>query len=813
MPRLPDAADLGQRPAPQSSRPIARYSAGQVGDAAAGLAAVGGQIADRSAESQDRLESAYAESALLRGQLETMDELEKDNDYTTYQARYDAKMADVRKQAGEMIGDGYERQLFDARADSAIARGQAQVRAKARQKEVDFGQASLIDTLDANRDAALRAADEPTRARLFTASNQAIQGAVDRGYVPPDAAAQMRIKYAEDYATARTKLLPPDERIKALEGKAPTDAAGAIGYVIDNFEGSAPVADDGGKGASKFGINSAANPDVNVAALTREDAATIYKERYWDAVGADALPENMRLIAFDTAVNFGPEAARQMIDEAAGDPAKLAEIRTQRHAELVAKNPARYGKYRAAWEDRDARLAAMAAGKAGDFTDLLPPDKKAAMLKDAEHEYAQEEAARQKADQARRDALASDLEINVKRGRAGYEEIENNYKAGDISPAKRTELTTWLDSNAEKKAKEAAAFARVSAGLPLDPKSKEDRDALNEHFKATSAGWQASGADAAGVMDRSIEYAAQKGLVPDALQSTIRGALRGGDANAVVTASDAVRRLRSANPRVLDDFADSDLRLAETVGALTDAGFTPQESVRRANEADQVPAGVKDGRAAEYKEFVKTNKPENYLAAHLNGWLVDDPNTVPAPMTEDFNRAAALEYQRTGNMAAARAMAMNTVSRVWGASRVGADGNRYMRLPPERFFGSPNLSVQENADWINDQLAADARAAAPGLSPTKDNTSLIPVAGAGRPAYYVNVMDAGGVLRTLTRPDGTPLLWRPDFAQSEAGKAAARAQTAAVERARSLRSKKQAERALPLDEQLMPWTGTPPGRP
>lgn len=63
------------------------------------------------------------------------------------------------------------------------------------------------------------------------------------------------------------------------------------------------VADDAGAGPTNFGINSRANPDVDVANLTPQKAAEIYRERYWNPIGADNLPPEMQSAAFDASVN------------------------------------------------------------------------------------------------------------------------------------------------------------------------------------------------------------------------------------------------------------------------------------------------------------------------------------------------------------------------------------------------------------------------------------------------------------------------------------------------------------------------------
>ena len=48
---------------------------------------------------------------------------------------------------------------------------------------------------------------------------------------------------------------------------------------------------------------------ADVKALTRETAAAIYRKKYWNLVGGDALPRGVDALLFDIAVNSGPGRA------------------------------------------------------------------------------------------------------------------------------------------------------------------------------------------------------------------------------------------------------------------------------------------------------------------------------------------------------------------------------------------------------------------------------------------------------------------------------------------------------------------------
>ena len=79
-------------------------------------------------------------------------------------------------------------------------------------------------------------------------------------------------------------------------------------------------ADPGGK--TRYGITEAVARDVGYRGDMRELpldlAQRIYKDRYWDAVQAEALPVDVRYIVFDGAVNSGITQSAKWLQRACG---------------------------------------------------------------------------------------------------------------------------------------------------------------------------------------------------------------------------------------------------------------------------------------------------------------------------------------------------------------------------------------------------------------------------------------------------------------------------------------------------------------
>ena len=81
------------------------------------------------------------------------------------------------------------------------------------------------------------------------------------------------------------------------------------GYVNDSRD---PV------GETKYGISKRAYPNEDIKVLTLDRAKFLYKRDYWDAIEAELLPDPVRLMVFDCAVNCGLTAAKKLLQRAIG---------------------------------------------------------------------------------------------------------------------------------------------------------------------------------------------------------------------------------------------------------------------------------------------------------------------------------------------------------------------------------------------------------------------------------------------------------------------------------------------------------------
>jgi hypothetical protein len=203
----------------------------------------------------------------------------------------------------------------------------------------------------------------------FIEARKFLDGAYKSGDIDSKAAQtlykQIDAGYNKEVATGA------GDKIFNSRGPTGTDFASASSWVIKTEGGF--VANDAGKGPTNYGINGSAYFGVKaeeltptqknfIANLTPEKAQEIYRKNYWDKIDADKLDPSMRAIAFDTAVNQGPDTAKRLLAEAGNDPAKMLDLRRAEYKKLVKSNPEKYAQYEKGWMNRLDQLEAGITG-------------------------------------------------------------------------------------------------------------------------------------------------------------------------------------------------------------------------------------------------------------------------------------------------------------------------------------------------------------------------------------------------------------------------------------------------------------------
>lgn len=612
------------------------------------------------------------------------------------------------------------------------------------------------------------------------------------------------------YASAKSALLQKDAQIRQELDADPDYGNYAQKYNERMTAARADVMKAMGPNAyrGEFGVDAEA---IGLRGLAQVSDLSKRKESDHGIATLNSLLETNRSAALSST---DPESRAQFLDatNAAIEGAKARGYLSETQAGATRQKFAEsYAKGSLELMAPTQRIQALNNIEQGSPLSFIQPDDIASMKRDAERDWLTQQA---RADAMRAKANAgfnSDFEIGLRRGEKGYDDIEQAYKAGRISPNDRTQYTVWLDGNLEKMGKERNEILRVEhageGGPLLDPSNADDRKALNNHFDLTVQNWVGVPADE--VIDRSVGYATQKGMVPDRLKGMVRGNLRAGNADQQAMAADTLQKLRTANPDLLSDFSNEDISRGNLISQYVSYGASPADAVVKADEASRLDPNVVKARDQEYAAKMTSmfgkekavSIAENTLASEFDeGWFSAEPS-VGAAAAAEYNTVTRDEYRKTGNLEAAQKTALDMVKKSWGVSRIGGDPV-LMKYAPEKYYSVPGLSAKDNAAWMRDQLSADIQSGGMFASDPNSRLSLInnpkAISRDGLPLYSVVLTGDDGIPRVVTDQNGLPLAWRPDYSLSAEGQKRAAEKAQMVEDARMTRENNLLNKDVPF---------------
>lgn len=609
---------------------------------------------------------------------------------------------------------------------------------------------------------------------------------------------------------ARNTGTPKD----AISNFASTAPGTPISFV-QGAEGSALVANDGGKGMTKYGVNKTANPDVDVANLTPDAAKQILQTRYIDKVVTSGMSPQFAMVAGDAAVNMGVSKAKDLISQADGDPQKLIDLRRAEYQRLAKNDPDTYAQYLPGWMARMDSLQQ----RLPDVSPRSMPGEDGQVQSDIggwspmrfadwqqRNKYTQlaqqysdgEDADAAKAQGVKNAQFNSDFAIALGRGQKTYQDIEDGYAAGNISPVQRKEYTEKLDEFNGNTLKDLGANQRVNAAISgqgvLDPKNEQDKKAVDRHFQT----WLSvqpqpqNEQDKAVLQAREIGLATQYGMLPQAMAGQIRGGLRSNKPEENVTAANTIAQLRQQNPVLLNDIDANDLKAANHVLTLTGAGYSPAAAVGAAQNELRVTPEIKETREKQADQILNAKGwltdgiAEQSIKNAYTTWnpLSSTPNKsftaakIPDDMMANWNAIYKSEFIRTGNPEAAKTTANDLIVKDglnsgYGKTAVGIgpDGSstRWLQNAPETHYAAP-VPIDQSK-WMNEQLVHDVQQGSvqPG-NYSKDNLQIVPSQRAdenGNPTYNIwHLPDNGGAAEMLMGKT-RPLQWKPDWDTSQ----------------------------------------------
>ena len=224
MARLPTFVDLGEAPSARSGRAIAEVD---VSGYAKGIRDLGAGLQDssrtlfaearRNQSETDDIETARARAAWSTGRVNLESSFRQDDpNYTQWGERYSTESERIRQEAASGIRDPQRRERFLLSTQPEVATGAQRVQTLVQSRDRDVGIAGTNQALTDIRDAALKTNDDAERERLIASGSQAIDNAMQRGFITQQQGQQLRQRWTTDYRTATLEQMPAQERAAAL---------------------------------------------------------------------------------------------------------------------------------------------------------------------------------------------------------------------------------------------------------------------------------------------------------------------------------------------------------------------------------------------------------------------------------------------------------------------------------------------------------------------------------------------------------------------------------------------------------------------
>ncbi|MFC1380440.1 MAG: hypothetical protein G8D84_17150, partial [gamma proteobacterium symbiont of Clathrolucina costata] len=334
-------------------------------------------------------------------------------------------------------------------------------------------------------------------------------------------------------------------------------------------------------------------------------------------------------------------------------------------------------------------------------------------------------------------------------GNGSEDEINAAFESDLISGAKRTQLLKELSRQAGEAASAQQREYLISTGLPLDPKDKNHRQAVDEAFVRLGA-----------TPPVAIALTKQTGILPGQVRAVFRTAARSGEGHAVKEALELYASIDDQVPLALDDLPVSDIAVLENTTQLIRGGLPSGKAMEMARQQSNIPEGERKVILDRFKEQAKEN------SAWLQDVLDSDdaydteifggaPNP-PAAMQADYERLTETFYtQLGGDIEQARELSWKTLKRTWTRSDINGDGE-LMRYSPEFDLGVSTKILRKDLDT---QLEV--------IKVKPDNVRVISDvltarSKRGQRSYALVKIRSDGLPEILRGPNNMPLRWVPD---------------------------------------------------
>jgi len=252
----------------------------------------------------------------------------------------------------------------------------------------------------------------------------------------------------------------------------------------------------------------------------------------------------------------------------------------------------------------------------------------------------------------------------------------------------------------------------LSSGT-LDPTNRDHKNILDDHYNQFEVGGQSfddgiKNMDS-GVANLAFEFVKKYNIVPDSMQSTLRGMMNGGSLEQKQFAYEFVGDIQSSNAygfsknsQIMENY--------NSYFGLTNAGYSGKDAIdviEVINSPDQKKR-VEINRSKLSSGEISFDAEETIKDIYGDGWFNIAPKNISEIAIADANTVWEHEYLKTGNADAATAVAQKLINNKYNQTEIMGE-EKIMDYPPEISSGHPSLSVKENRKWQQARLKKDLK--------------------------------------------------------------------------------------------------------
>lgn len=208
MPRIPAVRDINLVQA-SGQQGVARFD---TTGAAEGLRVAAGVIREQ-LDTRTRYQESKAEADFLVAMEETERSLRNDEDYSTYQERYEQTLNERLGELSSSISDPALRENFFNRQRVNIARGATRVSEMAWGRERDTERRAVEDRLESMRAAAIDTGDWDN---YVDVTHRMVEDAISAGYFDQEEGGEVLRRWTDDAAVGYIDTLDPTRQIEIL---------------------------------------------------------------------------------------------------------------------------------------------------------------------------------------------------------------------------------------------------------------------------------------------------------------------------------------------------------------------------------------------------------------------------------------------------------------------------------------------------------------------------------------------------------------------------------------------------------------------